>query len=138
MRLREWAANSAKKVAIKIKIPRFKGFRNSLRHPFVRAGLAAFLIICLVFFGIFSFYYLKYLPLHYLKIDGDFIENLARSPVDQRMVKAMVEVARGLEMKTIAEWVSDDESMDLLREFGVDYAQGFHLGKPVPVSTLGL
>ena len=86
--------------------------------------------------GFGSFYYLKYLPLDYLKIDGDFIEKLATSPVDQRMVKAMVEVARGLEMKTIAEWVGDDASKRLLRDFGVDYAQGFHIGKPVPVATL--
>jgi EAL domain-containing protein (putative c-di-GMP-specific phosphodiesterase class I) len=88
--------------------------------------------------GFGSFYYLKYLPLDYLKIDGDFIEKLARSPIDQRMVKAMVEVAHGLEMKTIAEYVSDDESVQLLRDFGVDYAQGFHIGKPAPISTLGL
>jgi EAL domain-containing protein (putative c-di-GMP-specific phosphodiesterase class I) len=58
--------------------------------------------------------------------------------VDQRMVKAMVEVAKGLEMRTIAEYVSDEESLALLREFGVDYAQGFHLGEPAPVSTLGI
>src|SRR5581483_8161043 len=82
--------------------------------------------------GFGSFYYLKYLPPDYLKIDGDFIENLVHSPLDQRIVKAMVEVARGLEMKTIAEYVGDDRSLDLLREFGVDYAQGFHLGKPKP------
>jgi diguanylate cyclase (GGDEF)-like protein/PAS domain S-box-containing protein len=86
--------------------------------------------------GFGSFYYLKYLPLDYLKIDGDFIEKLASSPVDQRMVKAMVDVARGLEMKTIAEYVGDDESVRLLRDFGVDYAQGFHVGKPAPIATL--
>jgi diguanylate cyclase (GGDEF)-like protein/PAS domain S-box-containing protein len=86
--------------------------------------------------GFGSFYYLKYLPLDYLKIDGDFIEKLATSPVDQRMVRAMVEVARGLEMKTIAEYVGDDDSLKLLRSFGVDYAQGFHIGKPAPITTL--
>jgi diguanylate cyclase (GGDEF)-like protein/PAS domain S-box-containing protein len=86
--------------------------------------------------GFGSFYYLKYLPLDYLKIDGDFIENLVRSPLDQRMVKAMVEVARGLEMKTIAEYVSDERSIELLKDLGVDYAQGFHLGRPAPASTL--
>jgi diguanylate cyclase (GGDEF)-like protein/PAS domain S-box-containing protein len=86
--------------------------------------------------GFGSFYYLKYLPLDYLKLDGDFIETLASSPIDQRMVKAMVEVARGLEMKTIAEYVSDQASVELLREFGVDYAQGFHIGKPAPIDAL--
>jgi EAL domain-containing protein (putative c-di-GMP-specific phosphodiesterase class I) len=51
-------------------------------------------------------------------------------------VRAMVEVARGLEMKTIAEYVGDDESVQLLRNFGVDYARGFHIGKPAPITTL--
>jgi len=86
--------------------------------------------------GFGSFYYLKYLPLDYLKIDGDFIEKLATSPVDQRMVKAMVEVARGLDMKTIAEYVSDQQSVELLRILGVDYGQGFHIGKPAPLDTV--
>jgi diguanylate cyclase (GGDEF)-like protein len=86
--------------------------------------------------GFGSFYYLKYLTLDYLKIDGDFVQNLPRSPLDQRMVKAMVEVARGLEMKTIAEFVGDAETVELLRELGIDYAQGYHIGHPVPAATL--
>jgi len=86
--------------------------------------------------GFGSFYYLKYLTLDYLKIDGDFVQNLPRSPLDQRMVKAMVEVARGLEMRTIAEFVGDAETVELLRELGIDYAQGYHIGHPVPVTSL--
>jgi diguanylate cyclase (GGDEF)-like protein/PAS domain S-box-containing protein len=86
--------------------------------------------------GFGSFYYLKYLKLDYLKIDGDFIENLPHSPVDQRMVKAMVEVARGLDMKTIAEFVGNQETVDLLRELGIDYAQGYFVGRPGPVSEV--
>jgi diguanylate cyclase (GGDEF)-like protein/PAS domain S-box-containing protein len=86
--------------------------------------------------GFASFYYLKYLPLSYIKIDGEFIRNLPRSPIDQRMVRAMVEVAQGLGLKTIAEFVGDEETLHLLRELEVDFAQGYHLGKPRPVTEL--
>jgi diguanylate cyclase (GGDEF)-like protein/PAS domain S-box-containing protein len=87
--------------------------------------------------GFGSFYYLKYLPLDYLKIDGDFITNLPRSAVDQRMVKAMVDVARALGMRTIAEFVGDEPTLALLPRLGVDYAQGFHIGGPAPIEELG-
>jgi diguanylate cyclase (GGDEF)-like protein len=83
--------------------------------------------------GFGSYYYLKHLPLHYLKIDGDFIRNLPHSPTDQLMVRAMVQVAQGLGMRTIAEFVEDEAIVDFLREYGVDYAQGYHVGRPVPV-----
>ncbi|MFL5867688.1 MAG: putative bifunctional diguanylate cyclase/phosphodiesterase, partial [Thermoleophilaceae bacterium] len=86
--------------------------------------------------GFGSYYYLKHLPLHYLKIDGDFIRNLPTSMTDQLMVKAMVQVAKGLGMKTIAEFVGNDETVVFLREYGVDYAQGFHVGKPEPVAEV--
>jgi diguanylate cyclase (GGDEF)-like protein/PAS domain S-box-containing protein len=85
--------------------------------------------------GFGSFYYLKYLPLDYIKIDGEFIVNLPRSPVDQRIVRSMVDVARTLGVRTIAESVSDDQTLALLREIGVDYAQGFHVGRPAPVTS---
>jgi EAL domain-containing protein (putative c-di-GMP-specific phosphodiesterase class I) len=82
--------------------------------------------------GFGSFYYLKYLPLDFLKIDGDFIRDLASSPVDQVLVRGVVEVARGLGMETIAECVEDAETLALLSEYEVDYAQGFHVGRPRP------
>ncbi|MFZ5815947.1 MAG: bifunctional diguanylate cyclase/phosphodiesterase [Bacillota bacterium] len=83
--------------------------------------------------GFSSFGYLKHLPVDYLKIDGSFIRNLARDPVDQELVRAMVQVARALGRKTIAESVEDGETLELLRQLGVDYAQGYHIGRPVPV-----
>jgi EAL domain-containing protein (putative c-di-GMP-specific phosphodiesterase class I) len=86
--------------------------------------------------GFGSYYYLKHLPLDYLKIDGDFIRNLSTSLTDQLMVKAMVQVARGLGMKTIAEFVANAETVPLLKEYGVDYAQGWHIGRPRPVAEL--
>jgi EAL domain-containing protein (putative c-di-GMP-specific phosphodiesterase class I) len=83
--------------------------------------------------GFSSFHYLKYLPLDYLKIDGDFIRGLAHSPTDQLVVKAMVDIARGMGMKTIAEFVEDAETVAMLRRLGVDYSQGYHHGRPEPV-----
>jgi diguanylate cyclase (GGDEF)-like protein/PAS domain S-box-containing protein len=83
--------------------------------------------------GFSSFYYLKHLPLDYLKIDGDFIRNLTTSPTDQLVVKSMVDIARGMGMKTIAEFVEDAETVETLREMGVDYSQGYFHGRPAPI-----
>ncbi len=86
--------------------------------------------------GFSSFNYLKHLPVDYLKIDGTFIHNLLYDPVDQHLVKAMVEVACGLGKKTIAEFVENKETICKLQELGVDYAQGYHISKPHAVSDL--
>ncbi len=75
--------------------------------------------------GFGSFHYLKHLPFRYLKIDGAFIRGLAGSPHDQLVVKALVGLVRGMGQRTIAEFVGDDTTLLLLRELGVDYAQGF-------------
>ncbi len=84
--------------------------------------------------GFSSFYYLKYLPLDYLKIDGDFIRSLTSSVTDQLVVKSMVDIARGMGMKTIAEFVEAEETVAMLREKGVDYSQGYFHGAPRPVA----
>ena len=86
--------------------------------------------------GYASFYYLKHLPISYLKIDGEFVRELPGSPTDQLIVRALVEVCEGLGIKTVAEFVSDQQTMDMVRNLGVDFAQGYHLGKPEPVSAL--
>jgi len=83
--------------------------------------------------GFGGFYYLKYLPCQYLKIDGEFIRTLPASPVDQVFVRAMVELAHGLGKQTIAEFVEDEQTLQLLGELGVDYAQGYHIGRPAPL-----
>ena len=83
--------------------------------------------------GFSSFYYLKHLPLDYLKIDGDFIRSLTSSDTDQLVVRSMVDIARGMGMKTIAEFVEDAETATMLRAMGVDYSQGYHHGRPLPV-----
>ena len=82
--------------------------------------------------GFGAFAYLKQLPFDYLKIDGGFIAGLPRSPHDQLVVKALADVARGMRRRTIAEFVTDAPTLALLRRFGVDYAQGFALGRPRP------
>lgn len=97
-------------------------FVTGLRRMGCRVGLDDFGV------GLASFYHLKHLPVDYLKIDGSFIRDLPRDSVNQQLVKAMVAVAQALGKETIAEFVSDAESLQLLREYGVDYAQGFHIG----------
>jgi diguanylate cyclase (GGDEF)-like protein/PAS domain S-box-containing protein len=86
--------------------------------------------------GYASFYYLKHMPISYLKIDGEFVRELPASHADQLIVRALVEVCGGLGIKTIAEFVTDQRTMDMVRDLGVDFAQGYHLGKPAPVSQL--
>jgi len=86
--------------------------------------------------GFGSFFYLKHLPVTYLKIDGEFIKNLASNPTDQLLVQAIVKIARGLGKSTIAEFVGDAATQQLLESYGVDYAQGYHVGHPVDVDLL--
>jgi diguanylate cyclase (GGDEF)-like protein/PAS domain S-box-containing protein len=84
--------------------------------------------------GFGSFYYLKHLPVSYVKLDGEFIQNLPRSEVDEHMVKAIVGVSQALGIKTVAESVADAETISLLQKHQVDYAQGYFVGKPTPLS----
>ena len=80
--------------------------------------------------GMSSFAYLRDLPVDLVKIDGRFVKNLAANPVDQAMVKAMNEIAHALGKQTVAEFVESEDSLILLKSFGVDYVQGYHLGRP--------
>ncbi len=84
--------------------------------------------------GFGSFYYLKHIPFDYVKIDGEFIRNLPVSSTDQLILDSIVQMSRGLGKHTIAEFVGDLETVRVLKDHGVDYGQGFHLGKPVPVA----
>jgi len=81
--------------------------------------------------GFASWFYLRQLPVDYVKIDGSFVRDLANNFEDRLFVKAINDVAQGLGKKTIAEFVEDSSSLDLLAEFGVDYAQGYYIGKPI-------
>jgi diguanylate cyclase (GGDEF)-like protein len=84
--------------------------------------------------GFGPFHYLKRIPFDLIKIDGSFVEDMPRSDADQLTVKAIVQIARGLGKTTIAEYVQDDATTEMLREYGVDMAQGFHLGRPVDLA----
>jgi diguanylate cyclase (GGDEF)-like protein/PAS domain S-box-containing protein len=84
--------------------------------------------------GVGSFSNLKNLPMDYLKIDGSFMRNLARDSVNQAMVTAMIKLARTLNFKVIAEQVEDEAGLDAARRMGVDYVQGYAVGRPRPLS----
>ena len=84
--------------------------------------------------GFGSFTYLKKLPITHLKIDIEFVRDLVANPDNLHVVKAIVSLARAFGLKTIAEGVEDEEALNLLRAEGVDFAQGFHLGRPSPTS----
>jgi diguanylate cyclase (GGDEF)-like protein/PAS domain S-box-containing protein len=83
--------------------------------------------------GFASFYYLKHLAFDLLKIDGEFVSDLTTSLTNQLVVKSVVDIARGLGKRTIAEFVQDAETLELLRGMGVDFAQGFYIAKPAPL-----
>jgi diguanylate cyclase (GGDEF)-like protein len=83
--------------------------------------------------GFGPFEYLKHFPFDVIKIDGAFVRDIARNDADQLTVKAIVGIAQGLGKTTIAEFVEDEETATMLRAYGVDMAQGYHLGAPVGV-----
>ena len=86
--------------------------------------------------GFSSFAYLKNLPVDKLKIDGSFVKGLAETRMDQAMVQSMNQIAHALGKKTIAEFVENETTLNMLRAYGVDYAQGYYLSKPKPYITI--
>ena len=82
--------------------------------------------------GFTSFTYLKELQVDFIKIDGSFIRKLHENPNDQVFVKAITDLAKGLRIKSTAEFVENEESLKILKSFGVDFAQGYLIGKPSP------
>jgi diguanylate cyclase (GGDEF)-like protein len=86
--------------------------------------------------GFGPFAYLQKVPFDVIKIDGAFIRDLPRNDADQLTVKAIVQIARGLGKRTIAEFVEDEDTRTLLQSYGVDMAQGYHLGRPVDSAEL--
>jgi len=86
--------------------------------------------------GYSSFSYLKRLPVDYLKIDGCFVKGLPRDKVDRSMVRMVGEVARAAGMQTVAEYVHSASALALLAKYGIDYAQGFFIGRAAPKPQL--
>jgi len=85
--------------------------------------------------GLSSFGYLKHLPVDYLKIDGEFIKDILNDPIHSAMVEAINQVGHVMNIKTVAEFVEDEATLLHLQEIGIDYAQGYHIDKPSPLSV---
>jgi len=83
--------------------------------------------------GYSSFYYLKYLPVDFLKIEGEFIKTLPNSPTDRVFIEGIVNVAKKMGIKTIAEFIENENVLEVVKDLGIDYAQGYYLGKPEPL-----
>jgi len=86
--------------------------------------------------GLSSFSTLRTLPMDYLKIDGSFIKNLAGDSVNQAMVAAMIDLSRSLNFRVVAEQVEDQLSLDTVTNMGIDFVQGFVVGRPQPLSMV--
>jgi diguanylate cyclase (GGDEF)-like protein len=86
--------------------------------------------------GFGSFVHLKHLPITGIKIDGEFVKNIDGNEADAVLVSGIMEIARGLGLSAVAEWVERPEQVDALRRLGVKAGQGFHLGRPVPLRDI--
>lgn len=84
--------------------------------------------------GFSSFYYLKHLPFDVVKIDGEFVSACSESATDRVIVSSMAQMAARLGKQSVAEFVADGETLELIESLGVDFAQGHHVGRPVPVA----
>lgn len=84
--------------------------------------------------GYASYAYLRQLPVDDVKVDGAFIRNLSRSREDRIFVKAITDIAHGMGKRVVAEFVEDGETLGVLEELGVDFAQGYHFGRPMTLA----
>ena len=80
-----------------------------------------------------SFGYLKVLPVDYLKIDGSFVREVTTDEISRSMVDAISQIGKTMGLSIIAEFVGDEATKNILQSIGVDYAQGFGVGKPAPL-----
>jgi EAL domain-containing protein (putative c-di-GMP-specific phosphodiesterase class I) len=88
--------------------------------------------------GFSSFAYLKNLPVDFVKIDGSFVREIAHDSIDLAMVRSINEIGHVMGKKTIAEFVEDRRILEVLRTVGVDYAQGYEIGRPQPIAEFAL
>ncbi|KAB2968692.1 MAG: EAL domain-containing protein, partial [Thermoanaerobaculia bacterium] len=86
--------------------------------------------------GFSSFSYLRNLPVDFLKIDASFAHQLAADPIQRALVEAIQQIGKVLGMKTIAEGIEDEETLEVVRGLGIDYGQGFVLHRPAPIGDL--
>lgn len=116
-------------VAIK-DLTRAKNFISSLRSLGCEFALDDFGI------GFSSFYQLRQLPVDYIKIEGRFVQGLTTDAMDCELVDATVRISKAAGAKTIAEWVETKEQLSKLKQLGANFAQGFYIGRPRPVSEM--
>ena len=109
-------------------IGKARGFVTSIRSVGCLFALDDFGV------GYSSFYNLKNLPVDILKVDGAFIKDLNRSSASRQIVRAIVDVARGMDIITVAEFVASEATLKAVSRLGVDGAQGYYVGRPLPVS----
>ncbi|WP_448505793.1 EAL domain-containing protein [Immundisolibacter sp.] len=86
--------------------------------------------------GVSSFAYLKHLPVDYLKLDGSFVRDITRESIDRAMVEAIHRLSTIMGLETIAEFVEDEATLQILRGIGVNHGQGFVLGRPAPIESI--
>lgn len=86
--------------------------------------------------GLSSFAYLKTLPVDYLKIDGSFVKEISHDDIDCAMVESIQQIGHVMQLKTIAEHVENEETLQVLQEIGIDYVQGYHMGRPEAISNM--
>lgn len=86
--------------------------------------------------GLSSFSYLRQLPVDYLKIDGVFVRDIVSDQTDLAMVRAINDIGKTLHKKTIAEFVENDETLELLKDMGVDYVQGYGPHRPCQLQDI--
>ncbi len=86
--------------------------------------------------GLSSFGYLRNLPVHFVKIDGTFIREIANNPTDEAMVRSIHSIARTMGLQTIAEFVENAQAVERLDAIGIDFVQGYHIGRPRPLEQL--
>ena len=86
--------------------------------------------------GLSSFGYLKNLPVQSIKIDGMFVRDMMNDPLDYEMVKSINDIGHVMGLETIAEFVENEEVWAKLKSIGVDYGQGYYLGKPMPIAFI--
>lgn len=111
-------------------VARAAQFINTLRHEGFRFAVDDFGT------GYSTFAYLKQLNVDFLKIDGNFIRDLSRDERDRLFVSSLVRIAKGFGMETVVEFVDNAETFAMLKKLGVDYAQGYYLGRPAPLAQV--
>ncbi len=86
--------------------------------------------------GLSALNYIRDLPIHYLKIDGVFVRNIETNKIDAAMIHSLNHMSKAMNLKTIAEFVEDEHTAKLLHRLGVNYAQGYYCGRPLPLEKL--